>query len=137
MQQFEIDINGGNCVARMLSELVRVTPSLLSFYATSYQNAPRDKKPEYHVLRGETLNYKIASLRTGSPKLPETGAKRRPRGAERRKKNWEAYSQATKWLKMVAMDHSLTSNGHILSPLSILGLATGDVFSIDGCHHFR
>ena len=31
------------------------------------------------------------SLRTGSPKLPETGAKRRPRGV--RKKIWEACSQ--------------------------------------------
>ena len=40
LQQFEVDSNCCNIVARTLSELVRVTPSPLTFNATFYQNAP-------------------------------------------------------------------------------------------------
>ena len=44
LQQFEVDSNCCNIVARTLSELVRVTPSPSTFNATLYQNAPRESR---------------------------------------------------------------------------------------------
>ena len=44
LQQFEVDSNCCNIVARTLLELVRVTPSPSTFNATSYQNAPRESR---------------------------------------------------------------------------------------------
>lgn len=45
LQQFDVDSNCCNIVARTLSELVRTTPSPQStFNATLYQNAPRESQ---------------------------------------------------------------------------------------------
>ena len=44
LQQFEVDSNCCNIVARTLSELVRVTPSPSTFNATLYQNTPRESR---------------------------------------------------------------------------------------------
>ena len=44
LQQFEVDSNCCNIVARTLSELVRVTPPPSTFNATLYQNAPRESR---------------------------------------------------------------------------------------------
>ena len=44
LQQFEVDSNCCNIVARTLSELVHVTTSPSTFNATLYQNAPRESR---------------------------------------------------------------------------------------------
>ena len=44
LQQYEVDSNCCNIVARTLSELVRVTPSPSTFNATLYPNAPRESR---------------------------------------------------------------------------------------------
>ena len=44
LQQFEVDSNCCNIVARTLSQLVHVTPSPSTFNATLYQNVPRESR---------------------------------------------------------------------------------------------
>ena len=58
LQQFEVDSNCCNIVARTLLELVRVTPSPSTFNATSYQNAPRERRN-----KARSLNVTVAYLK--------------------------------------------------------------------------
>ena len=105
LQQFEVDSNCCNIVARTLSELVRVTPSTSTFNATLYQNALRESRNKsrdqstsafFHVNKnncGDCWQWSRASrhMCTRSkekPKIVEESSERtkrnhfkRPRGA--------------------------------------------------------